>query len=69
MAPPPVCAMLAGVHVLRDHPRGFEDGAVHSCVYSVSGIAAAVVMILGLYNGYHVRYHKGWSDWLMVGGA
>ena len=56
---PTVCAMLAGVHILRDHPRNFDQTAVHSSIYSVSAIAATVILIIALYNGYHVRYHKG----------
>jgi hypothetical protein len=53
-----LCAMLVGVHILRDHPRNFDDSAVHSVIYSVSGIVAAVIMSIALYNGYHTRYHK-----------
>ena len=51
--------MLVGVHLLRDHPRDFDEGAVHSCIYSVSAIAGTVIMIIALYNGYHTRYHRG----------
>ena len=51
--------MLIGVHILRDHPRGFDADTVHSAIYSVSAIAATVIMTLVLYNGYHIRYHKG----------
>jgi hypothetical protein len=53
-----LCAMLVGVHILRDHPRDFDEGVVHSCIYSVSAIAGTVIMIIALYNGYHTRYHK-----------
>ena len=54
-----VCAMLIGVHILRDHPRNFDSEAVHNTIYSVSAIVASVTITIALYNGYHTRYHKG----------
>lgn len=51
--------MLIGVHILRDHPQNFDSTAVHNAIYSVSAITATVIMTIALYNGYHIRYHKG----------